>query len=84
MQPAALAELTRSAEQPADGQNLKRSKMGGVRTAAGNYQPDENQQEEAAHHRIREFDGDCEKIIDDMFLFENLVEVDVIAASSAC
>ena len=58
VQPAALAELTEVLNGLLDGQNLKRSKMGGVRTAA-------------------EFDGElAQKIIDEMFLFENLVDVD--------
>ncbi len=35
VQPAALAELTEVLNNLLDGQNLKRSKMGGVRTAAG-------------------------------------------------
>ena len=64
VQPAALAELTEVLNGLLDGQNLKRSKMGGVRTAA-------------VITAVREFDGElAQKIIDEMFLFENLVDVD--------
>jgi len=59
VQPAALAELTEVLNNLLDGQNLKRSKMGGVRTAAEIINLMKTQQ-----------------IIDEMFLFENLVEVD--------
>ena len=42
-----------------------------------NYQPDKTQQEEAVITAVREFDGElAQKIIDEMFLFENLVDVD--------
>ena len=65
VQPAALAELTEVLNNLLDGQNLKRSKMGGVRTAA------------EIIDAMREYDGElAQKIIDEMFLFENLVEVD--------
>ncbi len=77
VQPAALAELTEVLNGLLDGQNLKRSKMGGVRTAAEIINPDETQQEEAVITAVREFDGElAQKIIDEMFLFENLVDVD--------
>ena len=60
-----------------DGQNLKRSKMGGVRTAAEIINLMKTQQEEAVITAVREFDGElAQKIIDEMFLFENTVEVD--------
>ncbi len=60
-----------------DGQNLKRSKMGGVRTAAEIINLMKTQQEEAVITAVREFDGElAQKIIDEMFLFENLVDVD--------
>ena len=74
VQPAALAELLNNL---LDGQNLKRSKMGGVRTAAEIINLMKTQQEEAVITAVREFDGElAQKIIDEMFLFENLVEVD--------
>ena len=78
VQPAALAELTEVLNGLLDGQNLKRSKMGGVRTAAEIINLMKTQQEEAVITAVREFDGElAQKIIDEMFLFENLVDVDV-------
>ena len=77
VQPAALAELTEVLNGLLDGQNLKRAKMGGVRTAAEIINLMKTQQEEAVIDAVREFDGElAQKIIDEMFLFENLVEVD--------
>lgn len=77
VQPAALAELTEVLNNLLDGQNLKRSKMGGVRTAAEIINLMKTQQEEAVIDAMREHDGElAQKIIDEMFLFENLVDVD--------
>jgi flagellar motor switch protein FliG len=77
VQPAALAELTEVLNNLLDGQNLKRSKMGGVRTAAEIINLMKTQQEEAVIDAMREYDGElAQKIIDEMFLFENLVDVD--------
>ncbi|HFP2825613.1 TPA: flagellar motor switch protein FliG [Escherichia coli] len=74
VQPAALTEVLNGL---LDGQNLKRSKMGGVRTAAEIINLMKTQQEEAVITAVREFDGElAQKIIDEMFLFENLVDVD--------
>lgn len=51
--------------------------MGGVRTAAEIINLMKTQQEEAVITAVREFDGElAQKIIDEMFLFENLVDVD--------
>lgn len=84
VQPAALAELTEVLNNLLDGQNLKRSKMGGVRTAAEIINLMKTQQEEAVITAVREFDGElAQKIIDEMFLFENPSKW-TIAASSAC
>lgn len=59
------------------GQNLKRSKMGGVRPAAEILNLMKSQQEDAAIAAVREYDQElAQKIIDEMFLFENLVEVE--------
>ncbi|BBG58449.1 Flagellar motor switch protein FliG [Providencia rustigianii] len=77
VQPAALAELTEVLNNLLDGQNLKRSKMGGVRTAAEIINLMKNQQEESVIDAMRDYDGElAQKIIDEMFLFENLIEVD--------
>ncbi|MGG4607461.1 flagellar motor switch protein FliG [Providencia sp. Me31A] len=77
VQPAALAELTEVLNNLLDGQNLKRSKMGGVRTAAEIINLMKNQQEESVIDAMRDYDGElAQRIIDEMFLFENLIEVD--------
>ncbi|MCW2481745.1 flagellar motor switch protein FliG [Candidatus Symbiopectobacterium sp. NZEC135] len=77
VQPSALAELTDVLNGLLDGQNVKRSKMGGVRTAAEIINLMKSQQEEAVIDAVREFDGElAQKIIDEMFLFENLIDVD--------
>ncbi|MBT9431217.1 flagellar motor switch protein FliG [Candidatus Sodalis endolongispinus] len=77
VQPAALAELTEVLNGLLDGQNLKRSKMGGIRTAAEIINLMKTQQEEAVINAMRDFDRElAQKIIDEMFLFENLVQVD--------
>jgi len=77
VQPAALAELTEVLNGLLDGQNLKRSKMGGVRTAAEIINLLKTQQEESVISAVQDFDRElAQKIIDEMFLFENLVDVD--------
>lgn len=77
VQPAALAELTEVLNGLLDGQNLKRSKMGGIRTAAEIINLMKTHQEESVISAVREFDHElAQKIIDEMFLFENLVDVD--------
>lgn len=77
VQPAALQELTEVLNNLLNGQNLKRSKMGGVRPAAEILNLLKSQQEDAAIEAVREFDPElAQKIIDEMFLFENLVEVE--------
>ncbi|MBD2816200.1 flagellar motor switch protein FliG [Xenorhabdus sp. Flor] len=77
VQPAALAELTEVLNNLLDGQNLKRSKMGGIRTAAEIINLMKSQQEESVIEAVRTYDGElAQKIIDEMFLFENLIGVD--------
>ncbi|MDC9597302.1 flagellar motor switch protein FliG [Xenorhabdus anantnagensis] len=77
VQPSALAELTEVLNNLLDGQNLKRSKMGGVRTAAEIINLMKSQQEESVIDAVRTYDGElAQKIIDEMFLFENLIGVD--------
>ncbi|MEZ3500090.1 flagellar motor switch protein FliG [Pantoea sp. KPR_PJ] len=77
VQPAALQELTEVLNNLLTGQNMKRSKMGGVRPAAEILNLMKSQQEEAAISAVREFDQElAQKIIDEMFLFENLVDIE--------
>ncbi|MCE9665000.1 flagellar motor switch protein FliG [Halomonas sp. M5N1S17] len=77
VQPAALQELTEVLSGMLDGQNLKRSKMGGVRTAAEILNLMNSAQEETAIETVRAHSEDlAQKIIDEMFLFENLMDLD--------
>lgn len=77
VQPAALAELTEVLNNLLDGQNLKRSKMGGVRTAAEIINLMKSQQEDSVIGAMRDYDGElAQRIIDEMFLFENLIDID--------
>ncbi|MFY0989092.1 flagellar motor switch protein FliG [Halomonas sp. C05BenzN] len=77
VQPAALQELTEVLSGMLDGQNLKRSKMGGVRTAAEILNLMNTSQEEAVIETVRAHNEDlAQQIIDEMFLFENLLDLD--------
>lgn len=77
VQPAALQELTEVLSGLLDGQNLKRSKMGGVRTAAEILNLMNSNQEESVIGSVRLHDDSlAQQIIDEMFVFENLAEVD--------
>lgn len=77
VQPAALQELTEVLNNLLHGQNLKRSKLGGVRPAAEILNLMKAQQEEAAITAVRSYDQElAQKIIDEMFLFENLVDIE--------
>ncbi len=77
VQPVALQELTEVLGTMLDGQSLKRSKMGGVRTAAEILNLMSSAHEELAIGTVREHSEDlAQKILDEMFLFENLIDVD--------
>src|SRR5690606_32189934 len=77
VQPAALAELTDVLNSVLAGQGAKRSKMGGVRTAAEILNMMSSADEEAVVESLRERDNDlAQKIIDEMFVFDNLVDVE--------
>ncbi|WP_420233056.1 flagellar motor switch protein FliG [Pseudomonas sp. ABY48] len=77
VQPVALQELTEVLGVMLDGQSLKRSKMGGVRTAAEILNLMSSAHEELAIETVRLHNEDlAQKILDEMFLFENLIEVD--------
>ncbi|MEP4556049.1 flagellar motor switch protein FliG [Cobetia amphilecti] len=74
VQPAALQELTEVLSNMLSGQNLKRSKMGGIRTAAEILNLMPGQQEEQVLEAVRNHDENlAQQIIDEMFVFENLV-----------
>jgi len=77
VQPAALSELTEVLNSVLAGQGAKRSKMGGVRTAAEILNMMNSTEEEAVVNALKERDADlAQKIVDEMFVFENLVDVE--------
>ncbi|RKR06102.1 flagellar motor switch protein FliG [Kushneria sinocarnis] len=77
VQPAALQELTEVLGGLLDGQNLKRAKMGGIRTAAEILNLMNSTQEESVLDSVRSYDENiAQQIIDEMFVFDNLADVD--------
>ncbi|MCX8650875.1 flagellar motor switch protein FliG [Gilliamella sp. B2776] len=77
VEPSALQVLSTSLSTLLHGQNLKLNNMGGIRTAAEIINLMKSQQEELVISALRDYDNElAQKIIDEMFLFENLVEVD--------
>ena len=77
VQPGALAELTDVLNAVLAGQGAKRSKMGGVRTAAEILNMMTAPQEQAAVDSLKSRDADlAQKIVDEMFVFANLVDVE--------
>lgn len=77
VQPAALQELTEVLNNVLSGQGTKRSKMGGVRTAAEIINYMSTSEEDAVVTALREMDADLtERIVEEMFVFENLVDIE--------
>jgi flagellar motor switch protein FliG len=77
VQPSALQELTEVLSSMLDGQNVKRSKMGGVKTAAEMLNLMNSASEEEILSRIKVYSDDlAQKIVDNMFLFENIIDLD--------
>jgi flagellar motor switch protein FliG len=77
VQPDALQELTSVLNEALSGQGAKRSKMGGVRTAAEILNFMSTTEEEELVSSLRDIDPDlAQRIIDEMFVFENLVDVE--------
>ncbi|MCY0385976.1 flagellar motor switch protein FliG [Robbsia sp. Bb-Pol-6] len=78
IQPAALRELNDVLTKLLSGsENIKRSPLGGVKTAAEilNFMAGVN--EESVIENVKRYDTDlAQKIVDQMFLFENLLEID--------
>lgn len=74
VQPAALKELTDVLTEMLSGEGLKRSRLGGVRTAAEmvNLMNSSNEEETIAHVRGLD-DALAQRIVDEMFVFENLM-----------
>lgn len=77
VQPAALQELTEVLNNVLSGQGTKRSKMGGVRTAAEIINYMSSSQEEAIVSALRDMDADLtDRIVEEMFVFDNLVDIE--------
>jgi flagellar motor switch protein FliG len=78
IQPSALKELNDVLTKLLSGNNnLKKSPMGGVRTAAEIMNFMSGTVEGTVMENIREYDGDlAQKILDEMFVFDNLIDID--------
>lgn len=78
IQPAALRELNEVLTKLLSGsENIKRSPMGGVRTAAEILNYLGGAHEETVIEAVRNYDADlAAKIQDEMFVFENLLDVE--------
>ena len=74
VQPAALKELTEVLNEMLGGDGVKRSRLGGVRVAAEIVNMMGSAQEEGVIKHVREHDDAlAQKMIDEMYLFENLL-----------
>lgn len=78
IQPNALKELNEVLGKVlSGGDNVKKSALGGVRMAAGILNYLGATQETAVIEAVKEFDADlAQKILDEMFVFDNLLEID--------
>ncbi|MBA3902866.1 MAG: flagellar motor switch protein FliG [Rhodocyclaceae bacterium] len=78
VQPTALQELNDALTRILSGSvNIKKTAMGGVRTAAEILNFVGTAHETSVIDNVREYDPDlAQKIIDEMFVFENLMDVD--------
>ena len=77
VEPSALEVLSTSLSTLLHGQNIKLNNMGGIRTAAEIINLMKSQQEELVINALRDYDNElAQKIIDEMFLFENLIDID--------
>jgi flagellar motor switch protein FliG len=77
LQPSALAELTEVLTSMLSGEGVKRSRLGGVRAAAEIVNQMSSNNEESVIKHLREHDELlAQRMIDEMFLFENLLGVE--------
>jgi len=77
VQPAALKELTDVLNTMLSGAGTKRSRLGGVRAAAEIVNLINSTQEESVIKHLRSTDEQlAQKIIDEMFLFEKLLQIE--------
>lgn len=83
VQPTALQELTEVLNGLLDGQNLKRSKMGGIRTAAEIINLMKTQQEESVIEAMRIYDGELAQKLSTKCSCSKTWSTSTIAAFSA-
>ena len=77
VQPTALNELTEVLTEMLSGEGLKRSRLGGVRTAAEIVNLMGSALEQETITQVREHDDAlAQRIVDEMFVFENLLDLD--------
>jgi flagellar motor switch protein FliG len=78
VQPAALRELNDVLTKLLSGnENIKKSTLGGVRTAAEILNFMSGEQESSVMDNIKNYDNDmAQKIMDEMFVFDNLIDID--------
>lgn len=77
VQPSALKELTEVLNDMLSGEGVKRGRLGGVRVAAEIVNLMGSTQEDGVIKHVREHDEAlAQKMIDEMFLFENLLELE--------
>ncbi len=77
VQPAALKELTDVLSEMLSGEGVKHVGLGGVRAAAEIVNQMSSTHEEALIKHVRELDENlAQKILDQMFLFENLLDLE--------
>ncbi|XYJ11639.1 flagellar motor switch protein FliG [Telluria sp. B2] len=78
VQPAALRELNDVLTKLLSGnEHIKKSSLGGVRTAAEILNFMNGDQESAVMENIKNYDNDmAQKIMDEMFVFDNIIDID--------
>ncbi|MBB3117743.1 MULTISPECIES: flagellar motor switch protein FliG [Telluria group] len=78
VQPAALRELNDVLTKLLSGnENIKKSTLGGIRTAAEILNFMSGEQESSVMDNIKNYDNDmAQKIMDEMFVFDNLIDVE--------
>ncbi|MBD8528832.1 MULTISPECIES: flagellar motor switch protein FliG [unclassified Massilia] len=78
VQPAALRELNDVLTKLLSGnEHIKKSSLGGVRTAAEILNFMAGEQESAVMENIKNYDNDmAQKIMDEMFVFDNVIDID--------
>lgn len=77
VQPAALQELTEVLSNLLSGEGAKRSRLGGIRAAAEIVNLMSSVQEASVILHVRQQDDVlAQKMVDEMFLFENLLEIE--------